>query len=474
MGRLALIRAVVLSLPCVVLLVTAVPAQLAVPADFPTIQEAIDAAAFGDVVEVAPGVYPEAIDFLGKTITVRGTGGSEQTSIDASGLGLAAVTFDSAEGPETILDGFTITGAVVPGSGGGIVVSVSSPTILDCVMMGNTAEEGGGARVSENSNPVFVRCRFVDNAASEGSALRCSESSAPLLVNCIVRGNVASLGGTIRASGDSTPVVINGLIAGNTATVEGAVLRSSGDSSALFLNCTITRNVAAFGHVFSGSGESNVEFRNSIVWDHPVGQFAVSGNSLFSATFSDIELGLPGAGNLDVDPQFNDPVGPDGIEASGDEDYRLSSGSLCLEAGDDALLPLDSQDLDGDGETQEPLSLDLAELPRQFGVVDMGAYETQPPMTPAFIRGDANGDGVFSGLVDALFVLAHQFQGGPAPLCLEAADADGDGTFSGLLDGIRILSHTFSGGAAPPAPYPLCGFDPDPASSLGCAANGCP
>lgn len=90
-----------------------------------------------------------------------------------------------------------------------------------------------------------------------------------------------------------------------------------------------------------------------------------------------------------------------------------------------------------------------------------------------FLRGDADGDGIFNGLADALFSLAFQFQGGPSPVCMEAADSDGDSTFNGLSDSLWTLTHQFQGGPPPPAPYPACGSDPDPGNNLGCDPNGC-
>lgn len=91
-----------------------------------------------------------------------------------------------------------------------------------------------------------------------------------------------------------------------------------------------------------------------------------------------------------------------------------------------------------------------------------------------FIRGDADGNAVFNGIVDALFILSFQFQGGPQPPCLEAADVDGDEEINGLLDGFYALQHQFNGGPPPPAPYPACGADPDPAGSIGCQVPPCP
>ena len=50
---------------------------------FDAIQEALDAAADGDEIAVAPGTYDEAIDLLGKAVTLYSTDGPRVTTIDA-------------------------------------------------------------------------------------------------------------------------------------------------------------------------------------------------------------------------------------------------------------------------------------------------------------------------------------------------------------------------------------------------------
>lgn len=93
-----------------------------------------------------------------------------------------------------------------------------------------------------------------------------------------------------------------------------------------------------------------------------------------------------------------------------------------------------------------------------------------------FTRGDADADGSFNGLVDALFILFYQFDGGPEPPCFDSADADDDGVVNGLVDALFVLAFQFSGGDPPPPPPPggPCGSDPT-ADNLGCDSYGvCP
>jgi MYXO-CTERM domain-containing protein len=183
--------------------------------DFLTITEAIEVAADGDTIEVWPGTYAESLDYAGKAVTIRGTGGSAVTMLTSADVG---VTFDEGEPAEAVLEGFTVTAAehgvvvsgasptirdlVVTGSGGtglrggGVYVVDGSPAISDCELRGNTGDYGGAAWVEGVlSDPVFTDCVFAENTAQWGGALLVQFDSATSVVGCTFEANSAGQGG---------------------------------------------------------------------------------------------------------------------------------------------------------------------------------------------------------------------------------------------------------------------------------------
>jgi hypothetical protein len=90
----------------------------------------------------------------------------------------------------------------------------------------------------------------------------------------------------------------------------------------------------------------------------------------------------------------------------------------------------------------------------------------------AFIRGDANQDGVVS-VSDLVFINRWLFgnygPGGPEPACLATADVNDWGAID-LSDAVAVLNFLFLGAPAPPPPYPEAGPDPTPDPEGGCAS----
>src|SRR5262245_46094453 len=80
---------------------------LEVPGDHPTVIAALTKARAGDTVLVAPGRYVGRIT-IGDRVCVIATAGSDSTVLDGGGEG-PVVRFGEV-GPETLLEGFTVTG----------------------------------------------------------------------------------------------------------------------------------------------------------------------------------------------------------------------------------------------------------------------------------------------------------------------------------------------------------------------------
>jgi len=123
-----------------------------VPDNFPAIQDAINAASDGDTITVRAGTYDEMIDFLGKAIHLKSESGAEATVIGGN-QPESVVSFITGEGPDSILDGFTVTGGrgtfvqyhqyLVSGYvGGGIYCWSSSPTITNNIITDNHVGAG--------------------------------------------------------------------------------------------------------------------------------------------------------------------------------------------------------------------------------------------------------------------------------------------------------------------------------------------
>ncbi|MDI6794695.1 MAG: hypothetical protein QME81_17820 [bacterium] len=91
-------------------------AVINVPADYFTIQAAVNAASDGDTIQVAAGTYPEVGVYINKGIALVGSG---TPTIDPPLEG-TAVTFDGNGADSAVISGFTITGST-GGSGYGIV-----------------------------------------------------------------------------------------------------------------------------------------------------------------------------------------------------------------------------------------------------------------------------------------------------------------------------------------------------------------
>ena len=315
---------------------------------------------------------------------------------------------------DAVLDGFTLRGGNSSGLGGcakwavyfaacegGGIYSMGSPTVRRCRFLENFGGHHGGA-VYTTAAPLFIECSFEDNFALQGGGLYADIGAEPEFLRCRLVGNSALEGGGLYSRGASSDgLSLHGcLLSANQAAERGGAILAL-DVGLTLGHCTLAgnRSTQLAGGLWASS-LAKPRIHNSILWENQdqggqgfaanltAGSTLILGHSSVSGWIP----GLPGTAVDALYPLFVDPLGPDGLAWTGDENLALASGSPALDAGSTGEVPLDVYDLDRDGDVFERLPLDLAGKPRfvdlpsapnlgltlpGYGFTDRGAFERQ-------------------------------------------------------------------------------------------------
>ena len=332
-------------------------AEFYVPDDYPTIQAALDACIGGETIIVRDGVYSGAgnknLDFRGKALALRSENGPDNCTIDCEGDG-RGFNFHRNEGPDSIVDGFTITngdvtafGHVEPG--GGVNCDNSSPTIINCVITGNAAQHGGGFACSNTASPMLSNCVVSDNIAVSYGGGIFSENSTPNIIDCTISGNSAEGAGGIFSSLSTTNITAC-VVAQNFANQSGGGIQAL-TSTLTIRDSAITANSAnqMGGGIFSGIGSTTIA--NCVIANNSA---AGNGGGILSSQGSSLTLSnctITGnttdeyGGGLSVDYQTSATI----IDCILSANSAARGNAIALLQGSSSTVSF--SDIHGEGET---------------------------------------------------------------------------------------------------------------------------
>ncbi len=354
-------------------------AERHVPAEYPTIQQAIDAARDGDIVLVQPGTYLESIRFRGKAITVRAAGLSSGQAIRRTAIAGRArgscVVFDQGETPASVLEGFALSegrGATVESetgsfaAGGGVLCVNSSPTIRCCWILAGDTHYGGGIAIFGASQARIVNCLITDNRARLGGAVLIRKDVAPPAGVPAMHGPTRGYSAvTLSSAGEpsndapevaSGPALINCTIVGNETRGWSEPYRydvDCWDARPAIMN-TIIHGSDPSLLIADLSGVSHCCIREVHLFEGGYGNStAIVDFARMANTFG----GFPGFAGMPASLTWENLL----------VEYQLDAASPCVNAGDPAALEYDRFDIEGQ--------------PRLMGAgIDIGADEVRPEL----------------------------------------------------------------------------------------------
>lgn len=303
-------------------------------------------------------------------VTIQGTGANNLT---ISGNNTSRVFTISRAGTDAEIDGLTVAnGNAGIGDGGGILVNQGSTlTLTNSTITGNSGNLGGGLSIVGTVS--VINSTLSNNQGDAGGGIL--NVGTATVINTTLSGNEARVFGGGGIGNLGTATLINDTITNNTALANPSNSFAGGGGVDNFFGGTLTvENTVIAGNIDENNRAPDVAADSEIAGDANNLIGTLTGASGTIGTGSDITFAEAGITDINqvLDPTLQNNGGTTPTHA-------LIPTSPAINAGNNANLPADTTDLDGDSNTSEPIPFDQRDnnFNRiKFATVDIGAYES--------------------------------------------------------------------------------------------------
>jgi hypothetical protein len=308
----------------------------------------------------------------------------EDGVVSSSGGGISVT-----EGNSLMLSNSDVVDNVASSYGGGISGIGAGITIINSTVADNDAGYGGGLSTYNGSLALANSAVYGNSAQQRGGGILGRNADTITLTNTTVSGNsavygsgggISGMAGASILPGNQTVTLYDSTLTGNSAAGSGGGIYNPGNGSVLTLsNSIVTGNAASLDNDVAGANSLVID-GNNIFGSKPGGSFFVntkngSYTTIDGKSRADLEEVFAHVGH---DPNTGVLSGVLAYNGGPVSTVALNPTGIAIDAGSNAALPLDTYDLNNNGNTGDQLPVDARDFSRAVGSsVDIGAFEQQ-------------------------------------------------------------------------------------------------
>ncbi|MCX5689976.1 MAG: M12 family metallopeptidase, partial [Planctomycetota bacterium] len=238
----------------------------------------------------------------------------------------------------TVRGGNANSGSFPRSRGGALQVDTGSPILRECIFeLSQSTALFGGVSLSYGGTPRFESCTFQNMRTTgaspngTGGLIGIRHKTNATFDRCTLSGGTARIGAGAYVL-DASPTFTSSVIRANTASeLGGALHAAAGSTVGLYHLSTFGNTASSASGALHVDANASIVTANSIFWGDVPAETLVDAAGSLTASYSILQGGYPGTGNLAANPLY---------EAPGSGNLAVQPASRAIDSGDNSVVTL--------------------------------------------------------------------------------------------------------------------------------------